>query len=53
MEHEKRLYPKAERFDKNFLTQLFNQYYIGMHSIGKTMTAEDEIRYQKFLKKIN
>ncbi len=53
MEHEKRLYSKAERFDKNFLTQLFNQYYIEMHSIGKTMTAEDEIRYQKFLKKIS
>lgn len=49
MEHEKRLYPETERFDKNFLTQLFNRYYVGKRSVGKTMTTEDEIQYQQFL----
>ena len=53
MEHERRLYPESERFSEEYLTQLFDQYYIGMRSIGKTMTTEDEIQYKKFLESIN
>ena len=52
-EHERRLYPESERFSEEYLTQLFDQYYIGMRSIGKTMTTEDEIQYKKFLESIN
>lgn len=53
MEHEKLLYSKTERFDRSYLVQLFNQYYTGKHSVGKTMTDEDKIQYKKFLKKNN
>jgi len=49
IEHEKRLYPEMERLDKNYLIQLFEQYYVGKYSIGKKMTAEEEALYKKFL----
>lgn len=34
MEHERILYPENKRFTKEYLEELFNQYYIGKKTIG-------------------
>lgn len=34
LEHERILYPEERRFTKEYLTDLFNQYYVGKRTIG-------------------
>lgn len=45
LEHEALLYPAEERMTKEELEKLFNEYYQGKRSIGKSeMSAEDKSR---------
>lgn len=45
IEHEKHLYSENERFSREYLVELFNQYYEGKKSIGINVSlTEDELK---------
>ena len=54
IEHEKQLYPESERFSREYLIQLFDQYYEGKKSLGIDVPlTEDELKkLDKFKKAI-
>lgn len=42
IEHEKILYPEGERFNRQYLENLFDKYYKGMHIFGVSTDFTDE-----------
>ena len=54
IEHEKLLYPENERFSREYLNKLFDQYYIGQKSIGTdTISDNDLLKIESFKKKLH
>lgn len=51
LKHEELIYPKHERFTKEYLDDLFNKYYSDKKTIGtEYISAEDRERYNAYLK---
>ena len=45
LEHEASLYPKEERFTRNYLEQIFQEHYVGKKATGTSeISDEDKIR---------
>jgi len=52
LQHERILYPKEERLEESYLTNLFNEKYQGLHAIGTDeMSEEDRKRLTLFKQK--
>lgn len=43
LEHEKQLYPEAERFTEEYLNELFEIHYAGLKSIGTSEMSADDL----------
>jgi len=46
LEHERKLYPEHERYSKEYLESLFQNYYFGKQDIGISLVFDDDINKQ-------
>lgn len=54
LEHEKKMYPKEERLSEEYLRDVFDNYFVGLKSLGTSNITEDEIkRLREFYSEVN